>query len=801
MFNKFVRLRFFILLLVLFTFSCKKDSAPTDAPVIVTKISGIVTNKVTGAAISGAQITTTPVTSTITTDANGKYEFTKISAGSFVVKSTKNGFLDAQIATTVTEGNTSQADIQMEELTGRLDVSPVFLDFGTADNQKIIAISNSTGIGTVNFTLSKNVGWLTLSESAGSITTNVKNITLTVDRSQVTYGTFNDVVTIASNVGNVLVNLQMVKQNPNAPQLTVSPIILDFGTSQNDLSITMSNTGTGTINWNANSTDGWISIVPSSGSITNSAVTTSVRVIRAGLPPNNLNGSVVFSSNGGNQTVSVKMNIPAVPVLSLIPTAIDFGTADSIRSIQLSNIGTGTLNWNIVSNQSWLTVSNAQGTNSSVVSVNIHRGNLSQGTYSGILSFTSNGGNIQANVLMTVPAPQPPDPVTLSNPSNITINSCKLNWTSSSASDFVSYKVFQSSSADVNETSTLVTTITNSATTNYAVNGLSGSTAYYFRIYVVSSKGISAGSNIVNATTLRQLGSWMSTSTIPQISGSDVHTNSLFCIYDNNIWLAEDYFNSSSDFGANFWHYSGASWIKDTALSSAYGVQSIIFLNANLGWAVGRGGIHSYNGSTWTLINSPVIGSTFLYDIVATSASDIWVSGAYGLLFHFDGITWTKFTISASTLVSLSLISRDNIWVADNYGKVFNYNGIGWVSKGQISTNNSYFNKIKAISNTDIWISNGSGSSTGSGLWHYDGTTFSPNYKTTASNYGYRNTLEMVSSNEGWSSNSNGLSYFDGNSWRDVTIPISSAVSCIKMINSKTGWAVGANGEVLRYKE
>jgi hypothetical protein len=770
--------------------SCKKDSAPTDAPVIVTKITGTVTDKVSGATIQGAQITTTPTTSTVTTDANGKYEFSIETAGSYVVTAVKSGYKDASINVNTTEGSTAKADIQLEELTGQLSVTPQFLDFGTADNQKVIAISNSTGIGTINYTLTKNAGWLTLSESAGSITTNVKNITLTADRTSLSYGTYNDVVTIASNVGNVLVNVQIVKQNPNAPQLTLSPISLDFGTSQNELNVTMSNTGTGTVNWNATTTDGWISVVPSSGSITSTSVTTVIRVNRSGLSPNTLNGSVVFTSNGGNQTISVKMTIPATPVLSLSPTSLDFGTADSVRTIQVSNIGTGTLSWNVTSNQTWLTVNPTQGTNASVVTANIYRGSLAQGTYSGILSFTSNGGNNQVNVSMGVPAPQPPDAVSLSDPSNVTISSCKLNWTNSTASDFVSYKIYQSTSTNVTESSTLLTTITNSGSTNYTASGLSGSTTYYFRVYVVNNKGLSAGSNTVSATTLRQLGSWMATSTIAGIYSSYLYPNSLFCLSDNNVWLA---YNSSVK------HYTGSSWTQDTVFNNT--IKSIFFLNANLGWAVGAGGlIYTYNGSIWIQVNSAVIGSNTLYDIVATSANDIWVSSS-GCLFHYDGSTWTKYTISANNLISLSLISSSNIWALDNYGKVFNYNGIGWVSIGQVNDYN-YFNKIKAFSNTDIWISNPySNSSTGSGLWHFDGSAFTPNYKTTATSYPELNTLEMISANEGWASKSGGLSYYDGNTWRDVSIPISSTVYCIKMQSSKKGWAIGGGGEVLRYIE
>ena len=788
--------KYFIIILsvlvVLSALSCKKDSAPTDAPLIITKITGTVTNKVSGATIQGAQVTTTPVTSTVSTDVNGKYEFEVPKAGTYVVSASKSGYKDVQLSVTATEGNTAKADIQMEELTGQLSVSPVFLDLGTSNNQATFAISNGTGIGTINYTINKNAGWISLSELAGSITTNTKIITLTADRTQLTYGTFNDVITVNSNVGNAIVNVQIVKQNPNSPQLTISPISLDFGSSQSELNVTMSNTGTGTINWTANSTDGWISVIPSSGSITNTSVTTTIRVNRSGLLPNTFNGSVTFSSNGGNQTLGAKMTIPTTPILGINPNTLSFSATDTQKTIQVTNSGSGTLNWSVASDQNWLTTSPVQGTNSSVVNVNVNKSNLSAGNYSGALTFISNGGNAQADISIVVPAPQPPDAVTLLTPTNISANSLRLNWTASSASDFASYKIYQSTSSNVSESSTLVATVTNSGTTNYTVTGLAGSSTYYYRVYVVNSKGVSAGSNTISASTTRQLASWVSTLTLSGYSSSYLGSNSLACLSDNNVWLG----NYSA-----IWHYDGTTWSKDFTTTNGDYIFSIKFLSANLGWAVSDGGVYMYNGSSWTKL----AGSPAGYDVLPSSASDIWVSGS-GKISHYDGTSWSTFTVTANSIVSMYKLASNNIWAMDGYGKIFKYNGVGWASIGNVSSSsNSSFEKIIAFSNSDVWVnclSVSSGTATQSGLWHYDGTTWIPNYKSTDISYLSRYAFDMVSSAEGWSTKiGGGFSYYDGNGWKDVASPISNTIYCVKMFNQKSGWAIGSGGEVLRYIE
>jgi len=126
---------FFVLAIVLSSLSCKKAEAPSDAPVIITKIIGTVTNKVTSALLQGVQITTSPVTSTITTDANGKYEFDKVTAGSYVITAVKAGYKDSQINVTITEGNTATADIQLEEKTSELEITPSFVDFSTSETK------------------------------------------------------------------------------------------------------------------------------------------------------------------------------------------------------------------------------------------------------------------------------------------------------------------------------------------------------------------------------------------------------------------------------------------------------------------------------------------------------------------------------------------------------------------------------------------------------------------------------------------------------------------------------------------
>lgn len=62
------------------------------------------------------------------------------------------------------------------------------------------------------------------------------------------------------------------------------------------------------------------------------------------------------------------------------------------RMFLISNAGGGTLTWSISADRAWMTINPAGGTNSGAVTININTAGLSQGSYSGIIEVTSNGG-------------------------------------------------------------------------------------------------------------------------------------------------------------------------------------------------------------------------------------------------------------------------------------------------------------------------------------------------------------------------------------------------------------------------
>ncbi|MDZ7261763.1 MAG: dockerin type I domain-containing protein, partial [candidate division KSB1 bacterium] len=104
-------------------------------------------------------------------------------------------------------------------------------------------------------------------------------------------------------------------------------------------------------------------------------------------------GDLKLASSAGN------------PILSVNPTALNFGTTSTSKTFAISNTGTGTLSWNAYENpdQTWITsVSPPSGTGNATVTVQVNRSGLSAGHYTGTITVSSNGGTQNVTVEMDV---------------------------------------------------------------------------------------------------------------------------------------------------------------------------------------------------------------------------------------------------------------------------------------------------------------------------------------------------------------------------------------------------------------
>jgi hypothetical protein len=200
------------------------------------------------------------------------------------------------------------------------------------------------------------------------------------------------------------------------PLLVVRPDRLDFGTvtagATKQMPIKISNAGGRTLFGEISSNRAWLSV--NRRSFISSSALLFVTIDTHGLQPGEeYSGSLVVSTlNGGDQAVPVALRVSGrpEPILSGAPSLLDFGLADAgsskVRTIKLTNAGTGTLIGSVAVKGGWLAVSESRFRGNEVsFEVIASTSGLPIGEQQAELLFYSNGGQAATQVLIEVAAP------------------------------------------------------------------------------------------------------------------------------------------------------------------------------------------------------------------------------------------------------------------------------------------------------------------------------------------------------------------------------------------------------------
>jgi len=145
------------------------------------------------------------------------------------------------------------------------------------------------------------------------------------------------------------------------PQLNVEPTSLDFGTTLTQLTFDITNTGTGTLTWDVTPQEPWITVDPASGETTTETDTITVTVDRSGLSPGHYTGTVSVTSNGGEQDVSVSMDVPGNVIVTIEDGYGAPGTSGNIVTVSADNQSENTTS--IAGGEFWVTYDSSIGIN------------------------------------------------------------------------------------------------------------------------------------------------------------------------------------------------------------------------------------------------------------------------------------------------------------------------------------------------------------------------------------------------------------------------------------------------------
>lgn len=200
---------------------------------------------------------------------------------------------------------------------------------------------------------------------------------------------------------------------PPSPQLSIFPAALDFGATQNEMTFSITNQGSGTLKWNTSSDKSWIIVSPNEGSTTTGVEQVRVTVDRDNLSEGTHGGEVQVGSNGGTKRIRVTVEkVSAQPKLTLSTTSLNFGTSARSLTFSITNTGSGILAWNGGIDRHWITIDKNNGNTSTsmvdVVTVTVERSGLPSGTHTGKVQINSNGGQDEVSVIMSIlPPPSP----------------------------------------------------------------------------------------------------------------------------------------------------------------------------------------------------------------------------------------------------------------------------------------------------------------------------------------------------------------------------------------------------------
>jgi hypothetical protein len=224
---------------------------------------------------------------------------------------------------------------------------------GPTPPSQVLRIKNA-GQGNLKYDISVDAGWLKVEPAGGSSSGQVNEHAVTINKTGLAAqdSDYTATITVASsdaynNPQKVKVSLKISKEPP--PEISVSPQALSFaaqtgGSNPPQQSISIRNSGGGTLNYVITWVGSWLSVVPPSGSSTGQQNRHTVSVSSRGLAAGVYNGMITITSlhaTNSPQQVGVTLRVGSIPTNNEIRVSCSpsEGRTDTTVSIPISIVG------------------------------------------------------------------------------------------------------------------------------------------------------------------------------------------------------------------------------------------------------------------------------------------------------------------------------------------------------------------------------------------------------------------------------------------------------------------------------
>ncbi|MGB3182051.1 MAG: carboxypeptidase regulatory-like domain-containing protein [Cyclobacteriaceae bacterium] len=362
-------------------------------------LAGRITAYESGQPVAGVAIRTNITGSKTSSDENGYYETPQLDDGTYNFSFTKSGYGVASQEFTITAGELTTGDIQLRQLGGL--------------KGRVSDYETNEPISGVNIKISGDTNHDDITDQDGlysfeGLTEGNYTVIATIGD----YESETKEVSVKAGPPTPL-NFQLI---PSLKDLVVSNKTLDFGDHQDNISIVVSNSGRGALEWSIDEKIDYITVNPTSGvSTPSSPESVGVTVDRSNLIPSSEPYKTSFSINstgGGSEQIDVIVKVKSS--MKVYPGDINFSTTSKQQSFDIENTGNSPIEFRVTKNKDWMTISptrgNLQPGDRDAISVQVDRNQLSPGTHDGEIAVNSDGmGSTKVNVQLVVPnsnAPQ-----------------------------------------------------------------------------------------------------------------------------------------------------------------------------------------------------------------------------------------------------------------------------------------------------------------------------------------------------------------------------------------------------------
>lgn len=256
--------------------------------------------------------------------------------------------------------------------------------------------------GTMNYVLSTNVAWLSISPTEGSSTGEHDMITLNFDTASLAPGTYSGAVIITSAEATNSPQLVNVTLNVLGPYIVRSPTTLtavtEPGSSPAAQSFNVRNGGPHAINYTITTNVDWLTVSPGEGASTGEWDMITLTYNTAALGVGAHTGIVTIAApeaTNSPQIVTVVVRV-LLPSIVCSPTgftaAVAPGVAWSDQILRVWNGTLGTMNYALATNAAWLSVSPTAGVSTGEqdsFTVSLRTEALPEGGHTGLIVIVS----------------------------------------------------------------------------------------------------------------------------------------------------------------------------------------------------------------------------------------------------------------------------------------------------------------------------------------------------------------------------------------------------------------------------